>query len=369
MANVPLTIVAGTLPSGAVYNAQTLFNAMVARMQCTVSDGNILWGQLGGTQPGAALPGNDGQSGLWFGNPIAGGSGYWNDYNSDAATYLPIPVVCGQYINSVLRTTSIVSGAVGGNWTLTTPDKSGVIATTADLTRAFGTQTFGGTNIAVDWSNRAQVYVVLSGNTILSAVAGTDGQIVDYYIENPTANAWTVTWATGVMWPGGSAPVMTPGVSGQRVIDHYRISAAAGHLFGEVVGQGYQIGSGTDTTAPTLVSSNATAKDNDIILTYNMNLRGGAIPVADFVVIINGSTVTVNSATANGTTVDVSLAVTMLKADTVTIKYTGTDIKAISGVAAASFGPRAVVIVSGSGLSGIHNDPQTGPTGILKSPP
>src|SRR5215813_8384475 len=161
MANVPLTIVAGTLPSGAVYNPQTYFNAIVARMTATVSDGNIVWGQVGGSQPGAQLPNN----GLWFGNPVSGGSGYWNDWNSEAGVYLPIPVVCGQYINGVLRTTSIVCGATADNRALTTPDKSGVIATVSDLTRTFGTQTFGGTSFSVDWSNRAQVYVVMSGNT------------------------------------------------------------------------------------------------------------------------------------------------------------------------------------------------------------
>jgi len=369
MANVPITIVAGTLPAGAVYNPQTYFNAIVARMSATVSGGNIVWGQLGGNQPNGALPGNDGQAGLWFGNPVSGGKGYWNDWNADASVYLPIPLVCGQYVNSVLRTTNIVCGAVGNNWTLTTPDKSGTIATTADLTRAFGTQTFGGTSVTVDWTNRSQVYVVMSGNTTMLEVSGTDGQIVDYYIENPTANAWTLNWPT-VIWPSGvTQPFTLTGVSGQRVIDHYRISSAAGHLFGEVVGQGYQIASTTDTTAPTLLSSTATAKDNDIFLAYNMNLRGGAIPVADFTVIINGNTVTVNSATANGLTVDVSLAVTMQKTDTVTIKYAGTDIKAISGVAAAGFGPRTVVITtSGGGGGGIHNDP-TGPTGIALSPP
>ncbi|PWT90889.1 MAG: hypothetical protein C5B54_06330, partial [Acidobacteria bacterium] len=165
--NVPLTIVAGTLPPGAVYNPQTYFNAIVARMTATIQSGNIMWGQLGGTEPNSPLPGNDDTPGLWFGDP-EGGDGYWNSWNTTAYKYLPARNVCGQYVNATLRTTDFVCGAVTADTTITTPDESGTLALTSDLVNALGLQTFGGTSVHVDVSDRRAVYVVLSGATTIT---------------------------------------------------------------------------------------------------------------------------------------------------------------------------------------------------------
>jgi hypothetical protein len=352
-----MTITAGTLPSGAVYNPQTYFNAIVARMIATVSGGNVLWGQLGGSQPNGPLPGSDGQAGLWFGNQT-GGQGFWNDYNADAAMYLPIPVLCGQSINGVFLWSDIICGAVTAGTIIATPDKSGTMALTSDIIQQLGAQTFSGTtNITIDWNNRAPVYIVMSaGLTTINMINSQNGMLIDFWLENPTQSGTFTFSMPTVWWDGGLgavAPALSPGVAGVRVIDHVRVYVAAGQHFGQLVSKNYQIPVGSDHTLPAPVSAVVTANDNDITITMNAVVSGGNLATADFVIMVNGAQVATTAASCSGAIVTVDAASNVPKNATCTIKYQGTDMKSIAGNIVPAFGPIAVKVIFDVG--GVHN--------------
>jgi hypothetical protein len=349
MADVPITIVAGTLPAGAVYNAQTFFNAIVARMTATISQGNIIFGQMGGTQPTGPLPGGGTVPGLWFGN-VTGGHYIWQSWNTDASSYLPIPVTCGQYVNGTIQTTDILCGAVTGSWKIVTPDKGGTMALLSDIPVALTTQTVSNsTDITPDWSNAAGYYIVLTGNTTIEYPANAaDGQKMDYWLENQTGTTdYTVTWNGTVIWPGGTAPTQSPHLTGIRVMDHYQFQLIGNVLFGQALAQNFHIAIGSDTTPPTPTAGiSATGKGNTITITFTYNMKGGALLTSDFSVIKNGNVQTVSSVTHSGKIVKVNLAASMGANAVVTIQYTGTDMKSIAGVAVAPFGPIPVAIVN-----------------------
>lgn len=362
--NLPITIRAGTLPAGAVYNAQTYFDAIVARMTATVSQGNVLWGQLGGSTPAGPLPGNDDQSGLWFGNPVAGHAGYWNDYNSDAGVYLPIPVICGQYINGALKTTNIVCGAVTANQTLTTPDESGTIALTADLVFGLGTQTKSGSAaFTADWSLKTPIYVVMSvggsaGTVVLHINHTNDknGMIQDFWLENAGGPTFVYQLSmTDVYWfnGGGSTtpPSLSAGQTGKRVIDHVRVYRVGGYLFG-VIELNYIIGTGVDTTSPSPLDAVGLGT-NVVRIDMSDPLQAGSLLSTDFTVVVNGATATVVTASCSGTVVTLSLDRTMGHHATATVLYTGSDMKSLAGNTVAHFGPVDIVLANG----GIHNEP------------
>jgi hypothetical protein len=349
-----ITLRAGTLPSGAVYNAQTYFNAIVERITATVDQGNVLWGQLDGTEPNGPLPGVSDQAGLWFGNPHAGGMGYWNDYNEDAAKYLPIPVVCGQFIRSVLRVATIQCGSDAADRIITTPDASGTMALTSDLIQGLGTNTSSGANtIAFDWDDRVPLYVKMTANMVINSVHAKDGLIQDLWLENAsesTSTTYTLS-ITGALWPN-PIPTLSPGVALMRVIDHVRLSRVAGATFAEMVAKNFLILKTSDATIPHPVS--ATGEANRITITMDAILAGGTLPPADFICLVNGNDDNVTSASYSGTTVSLGLAASMRKQDTVTIRYTGTSMKSVGGNTVPAFGPIAVDVTGAAG--GIHND-------------
>lgn len=369
---LPITIVAGTLPPGAVYNAQTYFNAIAARMTATVAGGNVVWGQLGGTQPAGPLPGSDSQPGLWFGNPT-GGKGYWNDYNADAAIYLPIPVICGQYVNGVFRWGSIVCGSLLGNRTIRTPDADGIMALTSDIPQSLGTQTLPGSGSqTVDWAApNPPIYIVMTANMTINNINTKDGMIVDFWLENASQSSGTtyVVNIAGVYWATGSAQLtgLSAGVSGMRVIDHVRVHRVSGYLFGEVISRNHQIAVGADNTLPAPVSAAATDANTIEITMSGVLQANNALAVGGFAVLLNGSANTVVSASCSGSTVTVNVATNIPNHATVTIRYLGTDLKSVAGNVVPAFGPINVLGAGGGG--GIHNTPEVGGTGIPANPP
>jgi hypothetical protein len=270
-------------------------------------------------------------------------------------------------VGSTLRTTDILCGAVSGSWKIVTPDKAGVIALLSDVAQvSFGTQTFTGIDVTPDWSNRGVVYIVESGAggvlTVRYPANASDGQTVDYYIENPGAvggATYTVNWVN-VWWPGNTTPTPSAWAAGHRKIDHYRLQFAGNLMFGSVVAQGYDIGVGVDTIVPTVTT--ITGQGTAITITVNYNLRGStAVPVADFTVIKNGVSQTISSATVSGKTVIVNLSTAMAASDTVTIQYSGSDLVSIATTPVANFGPSSVALVNlgtpstGGGGGGLFN--------------
>lgn len=227
--DVPITITAGTLPSGAVYNPQTYFNAIVARMSASISGGSILWGQIGGSQPGAQLPGN----GLWFGSPFSGVA-YWNAWDSAAGKYNAIDCVCG----TSSHITQFVCGATSANTVLTTPNKSGTLALLEDLTRLFGNLAIANpSSVNIDWNNPVPVFIAMGQNLSINNINNRNGGTMDIFLGNASGNPATVyTLSTSdISWPGGTVPTLSSGRSGAKVVDHIRLYQVSGQIFGEIV--------------------------------------------------------------------------------------------------------------------------------------
>src|SRR5215469_2868980 len=317
MPDVPISIVAGTLPVGAVYNPQSYFNAIVARMTATISAGNILFGQLGGSEPNGPLPPGGAQPGLWFGG-ADGGQGYWNDWNSNAAKYLPIRNVCGQYINGNLRLTDFVCGAKSANTTLMTPDQSGTLALISDLPEALGTQSYSGeTTLPIDWAgNRAPVYVILGASlNVTFSSTPVDGEQMDFWLENNTGVATPIPTLniTGAIWDNGggtaTAPALSAGLAGARIVDHVRVYRVGGLLFASLIQKNYKILTTQGHVTPAFVSAlRYPTPLNKIDSTMSAVLAGGSLDATKWKVNINGTDFTPQSAVSSGTTATVIMS-------------------------------------------------------------
>lgn len=347
--------VVGNFPSGASYNVNQFATAFAQRLQLTIPSGTVFFGQLGGTEPTSPLPGNGDTPGLWFaGNMIL-------TWSSDNAKYLPLPPTAGQLIGGTLFLTEFACGAHTANTVLTTPDKSGTIATLDDVIGSAGTQTpTAAASVTIDWTKKQTVYLVLGQNTTLAQSGGVDGQEQEFWLEN-SGTAYTVTW-NGIIWPNATSPVMTTSTAGTRKIDHYKLNQVGSLLFGEVLANktgnadyvgaaaAYTITSGSigsDTTPPTVVS--LTGQTSSIVVTFSELLQGGAIPVADLIVKLTGVSKTINSAVTSGSTLTIQIATTFTASTNVTVQYVGASIKDISGNLAAAFGPSHVTVTSGGG--------------------
>jgi hypothetical protein len=350
MANIPLTLSLGALTTGANLTPQQFAQAIVDRITATVDGGNIFFGQMGGSEPMSPLAGQGGTYGLW----LNGGVIYAWDVT--AAKYLPAPLVLGQLISGSIVTTTLQSGALT-NHTLTTPDKDGTIATTDDIVTISGTQGLTGTSITIDWSIKKQVYIVLTGNTTITNTNMLDSQQQDIFIEN-NQTGYTATFS-GVYWPAGfpSGPTITATSAGSaiRKIDHFRLQrigdATTGSTLGEVVHQNYSIStvggsSGGDVTPPTVTS--ITGSKFKIDITMSELLQGSTLNASGFTVIKNGSPDTVVSASASGTVITLQLGTSFGGNATVTVQYTGSDIKDLAGNPASVFGPSTVTYATTS---------------------
>lgn len=299
-------------------NIDELLQLFVDHLYGTLATGTLT-GQLNGTAPTSDV-------GPWLNQTI------WEVWNDDEARYLPAAVVAGRMYLGTLVTTEIKSGATV-NRTLTTPDKDGTIATTADINTPNATQTLGGSSFFIDGAQRTTFYVVLSGTTSIGVANFVDNLKVDVYLEQPNNSSFTVTWTPAIIWIGGT-PTMSTAASGHRSIDHYTIRKVGDLYFGEYVQTADIVTAGFDTSAPTFVSSSRFS--DTVTLNYSEPLRGAAINVADFVVKHAGTNQTISSATANGSKVTIVTATTAGKNVATQVSYTGTDIKDLAGNAAAN---------------------------------
>jgi hypothetical protein len=288
-------------------------------------------------------------------------------------------MVCGQYVKGALKTTEIDCGAKTANRRIVTPDKGGTMALSSDIVQKLGLQTYGDTNLTIDWSNGSPVYITLSGDTTINAPAqASDGQVMEFYIENPTgivdtSHTYKVSWPY-VAWAGTAPvtpPVQSPPVAGLRVVDHYRIVHTAEILFGYVVAQDYRIAiHGGTATAPNITSAQALFHSTTITITFDTNLTGGSLAKTDFTVkVASGATVTINRATAGGTnggtvvTVDTDHVFVRNDDGNSSISYSGTDLKSLQGDPIGAFTTDIEVIGSdphgrgGGGGNGIGTPP------------
>ena len=360
-----ITLIAGTLPPSCVYNPQTFLNAFAAQIRGTIPAGNVIWGQLGGSEPTAPLQGNGATSGLWFGNPDPTNDSIWNQWNADipensnTGKYMPIPLVCGQYVSGNIVVTEFLCGATDGSFKIITPDKSGTMALLDDLVQALGNQSYSDTTTSVSWKNRQPIYITLYGNTVIAAPTdATDGQIMDFYVENNSGTTdWTIDFPT-VFWPQGTAqpqpPFTVPHVAGNRVISHFRIFFAGNLLLGQVIAHGitttpaagsppqaYQIATtvqaGNKPNRTNIVGSKTfiwVQTDFDLI---GNDSQGTPPPprllVSNWHLVKNGIGATISRVLTTGNNIYVYSADNFIDTDVVTLKYTGNDIKSIANVA------------------------------------
>jgi Big-like domain-containing protein len=360
MADLQLTATVSSFPSGATYNTQQFANAFAARLAITLPGTNVFFGQLGGTEPVGALPGNGATPGLWFDGFAI------RSWNTDSNKYLPIAPIAGNYTGSVLYEATLKCGNLTSNTTLNLPvDKSGILALTSDFVNVIGTQTLSGTTVTLDWTKKQAAYLVLTGNTIINHSGQQDGQIQDLFLEN-NATSYTVT-INGTTWPGNTSPTMTTATATHRKIDRWRFFNQGGSIgvtFGQVLNNktgnadyvgaaaAYDISTTTDTTQPSVSSITGVNQTAFITIAFTKLLQGATLSVSDFIVKKGGATQTILVATANGTNVSLQLNSNLSSASSYTVQYTGTSVKDLAGNTAAVFGPSAVTITNSSDSSG-----------------
>src|SRR3954463_4403719 len=155
--------VTATFPSGVSYTPDEFANAFAARLSFTLPSSSVIYGQLGGTEPLSALPGNGATPGVWFNSNI------FYQWNADGAKYLPIPVAAGQLVSGTIYKTEFQTSNISSNTILVAPaDKSGTIALVGDIQTANGTSTLTGTSVTVDCSLKKNAYLVMSGNSTIN---------------------------------------------------------------------------------------------------------------------------------------------------------------------------------------------------------
>lgn len=76
--------------------------------------------------------------------------------------------------------------------------------------------------------------VTLAGNRTLALSGDTDGQTVLIILQQDATGSRTVTWWTGILWPGGTVPTLTTTASKRDVFSFIRLSS--GVYLGFVVG-------------------------------------------------------------------------------------------------------------------------------------
>lgn len=99
---------------------------------------------------------------------------------------------------------------VTDEWTLERSDGS----SWQDYNEKQGFYNAGNTSTALtlDWTNGRKQRCVMTGNVTFTLSNPTDG--ARYIVNISTgAGSFTATWPASVLWPGGSAPVITPGAS------------------------------------------------------------------------------------------------------------------------------------------------------------
>jgi hypothetical protein len=79
--------------------------------------------------------------------------------------------------------------------------------------------------------------VTLGGNRTLAVTGDNDGQVFMVILKQDATGSRTVTWWTGIRWPGGTAPTLTTTAGKEDVFSFLR--RAAGDYMGWTVGSGH----------------------------------------------------------------------------------------------------------------------------------
>lgn len=338
-----------------------LFDLFLAHLEGNIE--GVFVGQINGAEPTEDI-------GLWLNNNV------WEAWSSTASKYLPIPLTTGRLYNSILRKTTLLSGATTGDVTLTLPDKNGAtLATTEDVFNPHATITVDGNGTAsCDMNTNSKFYILLSVDTNIFVQNMTDGEDMHILVENPQSGTNVVSFHTlptvrDIYWTNGTlnSPVQTAGDSTHRAVNYYIISRVGNMYFGKVQ-QGYLIpttGGSADTTAPTMVTF--VANFDTIGMSASELLRNGALTIAEFVVKKNGTTQTISSADAAGANVTIVLTNSFTATDVITVQYLNTahSVKDLAGNNMAAFPATTCVNATpggGGGGFGLHGGRITGGT-------
>ncbi len=168
-------------------------------------------------------------------------------------------------------------------------------------------------------------YVVkVNGSTVTVSGVDANGSTVTLTLSNPVNPGDVVTISYVVP---GSNPVEDIAGNDAAAFSNQTVTNTTG-----------------DTTPPTLTT--AAINGNTLTLTYDEALNGGSDPAAgDYVVKVNGSTVTVSGVDANGSTVSLTLANPVNPGDVVTVSYVvpgSNPVEDVAGNDAAAFSNQAV---------------------------
>ena len=75
-----------------------------------------------------------------------------------------------------------------------------------------------GATVAVDWNNGNTQSVTLGGNRTFTFANGRDGAKYLLIVRQDGAGSRSVTWPSGVLWPGGVAPDLTTGANSVDIV-------------------------------------------------------------------------------------------------------------------------------------------------------
>jgi hypothetical protein len=92
-----------------------------------------------------------------------------------------------------------------------------------------------GATIAFDCAVSSKHVVTLGGNRILAVAGDAVGQTFWIWLKQDGSGNRTVTWWSGISWPGGSPPTLTVTAAKYDVFAFVKLSAGVYHGF--VVGQ------------------------------------------------------------------------------------------------------------------------------------
>lgn len=123
-------------------------------------------------------------------------------------------------------------GEITQNRSFTFPDRSDTIATLEDTQHVnwhYGdiTEDVDGATITFDVEVTDKHMVTLEGNRTLAVSNAHVGQVFMIILKQDATGSRTVTWFSGITWPGGTVPTLTTTANKKDVFNFLCISAGS----------------------------------------------------------------------------------------------------------------------------------------------
>ena|SRR2546430_15547442 len=214
-----ITFTADPLPLDFKGTLQDFQNRFLLNLKGTISDTQVLIGQVGGSKPTSNI-------GPW----LNGDTWYvWN-----GSEYIPTTVkVGGAGFTVQLGSYTTVGNSTSNilaDKTQLLQDKDGTIALLSDVYVGRPAVLLTGTTPTIDWSQGHHFAQTLTGNTAPRMINSQDGQTIAYSVRN-NATSFTMTWtSTPVFWITGTPPAQTASKT-----DLYIFKNIGGTIFGRQI--------------------------------------------------------------------------------------------------------------------------------------